>query len=305
MINISALKDRTTFMQEFKGGEIIIQDGDKDTDKMYIVLDGSVGVYKDYMKDEQIDIAVLYRGDFFGEMSLFLNAPRTATVVALEDTELLVINRATAHEFFRKEPDATYTLIQALCQRVTNSNLAYKVAQDIKIASQLDALTKLYNRGAFFEKFIQSYNMTMLNQQSGCVMMTDLDYFKKVNDTYGHPAGDIVLVTVADLLKSQFQKKDCCGRYGGEEFIVWIPGDSIDTVAPVAESVRELIELFPIDTETKQGEINITISIGVAAIDYSRPCTASELISKADAALYAAKQSGRNRVCVFDWSSCE
>ena len=134
------------------------------------------------------------------------------------------------------------------------------------------------------------------------VMMFDIDFFKRVNDTFGHTSGDMVLKMVAKTTKEMIRATDIPARYGGEEFIVLLPETPVAGAAPVAEKLRRRIE----DT-TAQGEkcpIAITASFGVS--DYlgetnSKPNERilAEFISKADQALYASKNAGRNRVSVY------
>ena len=128
--------------------------------------------------------------------------------------------------------------------------------------------------------------------------MTDIDYFKKVNDTYGHAAGDIVLQTVSKIMRSGLREYDVAGRYGGEEFVILLPFTKIDEAKRVAERLRKAVEDKVIDIskandETK--EIRVTISIGVSEL-----VNDDELIKNSDKALYKAKESGRNKVVIYE-----
>lgn len=125
MIDIKLLKSRSDLIQ-FKTGQVIIEDGETMCDEMYILLKGSADVYKNYQEPGEVKIAAINPGDFFGEMSLFLNKERTATIVANEDVIALMINRMNAYEFFEHQPEATYSLIKTLCSRIDNTNIAYR-----------------------------------------------------------------------------------------------------------------------------------------------------------------------------------
>ena len=126
------------------------------------------------------------------------------------------------------------------------------------------------------------------------LIVADLDYFKKINDTYGHPAGDTVLVKAASRLRSCIRPQEALGRYGGEEFLIILPGSSHLTAMAVAERMRHAIASQP---EIIGGTtLNLTISAGVASTDLFPSATTEELISRADVALYAAKDAGRNCV---------
>src|SRR5205814_2239089 len=124
--------------------------------------------------------------------------------------------------------------------------------------------------------------------------MIDIDFFKKVNDTYGHAVGDEVLKVIARLFKDSVRSTDLVARYGGEEFAVMMPETDLADAMAFAEKIRALIEGAPIDTQA--GQIKATISLGVASVPRSKIHTAKDLIVAADKALYRAKKGGRNQV---------
>jgi diguanylate cyclase (GGDEF)-like protein len=124
--------------------------------------------------------------------------------------------------------------------------------------------------------------------------MADIDHFKLVNDTYGHPIGDCVLQHVAKILAQSFRKDDIVGRLGGEEFGILLPNVTLADALIQANRVRETLAETP--SITTAGEIVVTISIGLAGLNCS---DSSECLNRADKALYDAKNTGRNRVCVW------
>jgi diguanylate cyclase (GGDEF)-like protein len=126
------------------------------------------------------------------------------------------------------------------------------------------------------------------------ILVADLDHFKRVNDHYGHPAGDAVLRHFAALLKAQLRDSDIAARLGGEEFIVLLPGTGPSGAAAVAEKIRQVTESAPVVFEGQR--IEITVSIGVSSLQAHRACTIEALYGQADQALYSAKTTGRNRV---------
>ena len=121
----------------------------------------------------------------------------------------------------------------------------------------------------------------------------DIDFFKKVNDTYGHAAGDEVLREVAARIKTHLRESDIPSRYGGEEFAVLLPYTHIEEAKIVGERLRKAVESKPVELDNQT--INVTISMGLA--EYNRKESGEELFERADKALYEAKTSGRNRVC--------
>jgi diguanylate cyclase (GGDEF)-like protein len=159
--------------------------------------------------------------------------------------------------------------------------------------SRTDRLTGLNNRGYWEECLQHEYARHRRYQSMAALVMFDIDHFKKVNDTYGHPAGDKVIQAVADVMREQVRDTDYAGRYGGEEFVVLLPDVDSAGAMLFAERLRQRIESLLVTYEG-QG-IPFTISLGVA--DLSHPTQEYlQLIERADQALYASKEGGRNQV---------
>jgi diguanylate cyclase (GGDEF)-like protein len=169
-----------------------------------------------------------------------------------------------------------------------------KKNKNLRRKSLIDPLLGTWNRGAIMRILnIEAIRCDKAGMPLGLIV-ADLDYFKKINDTYGHPAGDAVLLKVASRLRSCIRPQEALGRYGGEEFLIVLPGSSSETATAVAERMRRTIASNP---EVIGGAtLNLTISAGVASTDIFATATTEELISRADVALYAAKDGGRNRV---------
>jgi two-component system, cell cycle response regulator len=164
--------------------------------------------------------------------------------------------------------------------------------------SRTDALTSLENRRSIERQLDVMYaHSERLNEPMSCVM-SDLDRFKAVNDTHGHHAGDAVLKQFAAILKKAAREIDVVGRYGGEEFIVLLPGTVLDAAVTFAERVRKEVEAHTFVFEG--GSIQRTASFGVAGWPHPRISTCEGLVRAADDALYVAKETGRNRVIRFD-----
>jgi diguanylate cyclase (GGDEF)-like protein len=159
-----------------------------------------------------------------------------------------------------------------------------------------DGLTGLWNRTSILEILQKEAARSAREVLPLALLMADLDNFKKINDTYGHMAGDHVLRESACRFGSNIRAYDAIGRYGGEEFLVVLPGcDELGGMAQ-AERLRDSIGCQPVPTSA--GEISVTCSIGLSWCPQIEPSSAKELLRAADAALYSAKRSGRNRVVV-------
>ena len=159
-----------------------------------------------------------------------------------------------------------------------------------------DPLTSLYNRRYFEEEVNKRIAAARRNNGIYCVMMTDVDLFKKVNDTYGHKTGDKVLIELASACERALRDRDIVARYGGEEFVIFLADVDIDSAKAVAERLRETIAALRIPSDDGR-IVNFTISIGISSSQISD--NIDTLIKTADEALYKAKQNGRNRVELF------
>ncbi len=157
-----------------------------------------------------------------------------------------------------------------------------------------DLLTGLANRRSIRDSLSLELARAGRERTSLGVVMVDVDHFKQVNDTYGHLAGDAVLSVVAERLRSQMRSYDSAGRYGGEEFLIVIPGCDAQAVFAKADALRAFIGLTPIPTQT--GPITVTASMGAITYFGAGDIEPDELIHQADTALYQAKRNGRNRV---------
>ena len=160
-----------------------------------------------------------------------------------------------------------------------------------------DELTGLANRRQAMKLLAEHWETTLRHQQPICCIMIDLDYFKRINDTYGHDAGDIVLRDIGKVLNRYTRLGDMACRLGGEEFLIICPHSDIEGGRMLAERLRKKVESTSITIGGE--ELNITISLGVAERNDFIKST-DDLLKSADYALYRAKHEGRNRVCASD-----
>ena len=171
-----------------------------------------------------------------------------------------------------------------------------RLNDELKVASRIDGLTGLFNRRYWQERFEQAYKLAKRREKPSTALMLDIDHFKKVNDTYGHQAGDSVIQSLAHLIKRCVRETDLAGRYGGEEFAVILTDSAVDNAVTVAERLRRLAEHSQVEHE---GQI-ITFNISVGLAEFSPLCDSPmEWLERADQALYQAKQTGRNKYCVW------
>lgn len=169
--------------------------------------------------------------------------------------------------------------------------------QVLSEVSARDALTGLYNRPYVLEKIESEMNRALRHAAPVSLLMLDIDYFKRINDEYGHPAGDEVLKGVGRVLRESCRVYDVPGRYGGEEFCIVLPETRLGNTTTVAERIRSRLASSPIDAGDVS--ISVTASIGVAGMEATAEdavLSAAMLIDRADRALYSAKHLGRNRI---------
>lgn len=169
-----------------------------------------------------------------------------------------------------------------------------KTNELLKRLTNIDYLTNLFNRRYLSEILEGEFLRAKRNNEFLSLIMVDIDHFKKVNDTYGHQNGDVVLASVATLVQQQLRAYDSAARYGGEEFVLLIPGTSLADGVTLAERIRQaMLEVtFPAPME----DLTVTVSAGVSTYPSPTVDSIDALFRQADEALYRAKENGRNRV---------
>lgn len=167
-----------------------------------------------------------------------------------------------------------------------------RVQDQLKFEATHDSLTALLNRGAILEMFERERARSLRENGRTVIMLGDLDHFKNINDAHGHPTGDDVLRGVACRLLRAVRPYDLVGRFGGEEFLVILPGRAATNPPERADQLRRAISASPIST--CRGPIRVTISIGVLVAEEWGKVTSERLLQEVDNALYAAKEAGRN-----------
>jgi diguanylate cyclase (GGDEF)-like protein len=181
--------------------------------------------------------------------------------------------------------------------RVRNQIQIVNQMRTIECLSMIDQLTNIPNRRSFDDRLKVEWKHAIREHEPISMMISDLDRFKAVNDTYGHQQGDVVLQKIAELFSKILKRpSDFAARWGGEEFVVLMPNTSLEGALDVAEKLRREVEETLI-SNANGPDIKITISIGVTSILPAADSSMDAFFSKADKALYTAKEAGRNKVC--------
>ncbi len=165
--------------------------------------------------------------------------------------------------------------------------------QNLFRAANIDGLTQLYNKKYFIDVLSKEFSFSRRGKQPLSLMMIDIDYFKKINDTYGHMAGDLVLKSIGQYLQKHLRLENIACRYGGEEFAIILRNVGSELAANIGERLRAAIEMEKMHYRGK--DIKVTISVGIATLENQNFETIEDLIQKADQYLYEAKEGGRNR----------
>ena len=203
-----------------------------------------------------------------------------------------------AYEYLPKSKVNSESLARVINNTLERARLRKDVKKtQVKMAemSSVDELTKLYNRHYFIEALEGEFERAIRYDTEMALIMMDLDYFKEINDTYGHIAGDMVLADIGKLLNAHVRRNDLACRYGGEEFAVILPNISRKGTHAAYERFREVVFKQPYEHESKQ--FNITVSIGIS---YSNDAESiNDLLAHADQALYQAKDENRNKLVTY------
>ena len=221
--------------------------------------------------------------------------PMRAVVTDLHSTNGIFINGLRVHEQELSNGDKL---------KVGKTILKFEAKDHLDIAyhdklyqqATCDPLTGLMNRHYLQRELSKFVSLSARYHRTFSVMMLDIDFFKKVNDTYGHDVGDNVLTMVANILMNNVRDHDIAARFGGEEFIILLPETALNDAVVVAERIRMAVEGFNFEPLGCQQHC-VTISIGIGEFPTTGIAT-EELVKRTDAALYEAKTSGRNRVCM-------
>jgi diguanylate cyclase (GGDEF)-like protein len=175
--------------------------------------------------------------------------------------------------------------------------LLTKAEEKLKELSVTDTLTQLYNRRGTYQCLNALEKQYRDNEKTFALFLIDIDFFKKVNDTFGHNAGDLVLIKLAELMRNSLRKQDCLGRWGGEEFILILPDTDAAGAIIIAEKMRKIVDSHSFGYN--EATIKVTISLGGCC--HKQNMEVSQCLELADQALYRSKTGGRNKVELHEY----
>ena len=228
---------------------------------------------------------------FSDEVKLLIEALSSQASVAMENRYLLDGQEEMKEKLEREMENRTEELKVAL-EKLSEAHIV------LKELTTFDSVTGIRNRQFFDEVFEQEWRRALRQQYDISLLLLDIDHFKKVNDTYGHLAGDECLSAVAQEIDKMLNRpSDVVARYGGEEFVVILPYASTDNALHLATQICDSLAARVFNADGNN--ISVTVSIGVSSTVPGEEGRPRDLVSQADEALYHAKSKGRNRVCVY------
>ena len=276
-------------------GCTLLAPGDRNT-SLFVIVAGRLLVYLEDPGGRHY--LALEVGDCAGELSFIDGRTASAHVVASVDSSALEIEHADVLQLVDGASMFARNLLRVMSSRVRNDNThlqrSFHLQREYERAAKTDLLTGVHNRRWMDEMFPRQIARSERSGQPLALLMVDIDRFKRLNDTYGHLIGDVVLKGTARKLTETLRPTDFLVRYGGEEFVALLPGAGESAAMTAAERLRVAVERSDFAAPEPSTLLKVTVSIGIAILE-QQDCV-ERLIERADNALYRAKAAGRNSV---------
>ncbi len=295
-VDLTQLQDHLSDIQqlEISKGEILLSTS-RQNDEIYFLIQGELKICLD--QDGLNEFARILPGDCVGEISIIDDRPPSAYVKATIDSLLISINRKVLVEMYQKQTNLAANLLKLIADRFRQNTAVLtrtvELQREYQDKSERDGLTGTNNRNWMNDVFPKQIELSQHLGQKISMLLIDADYFKQVNDQHGHQAGDITLAVLTSIIEGCLQEPDLLVRYGGDEFVVLMPGASLSQARAISECIRRNVTQTPINLDD-DNSIKITVSIGIA--EAGKDDNMGDLIEKTDKGLYQAKQSGRNKI---------
>jgi diguanylate cyclase (GGDEF)-like protein len=302
----------TAFMERrlIKKKETIFNEGDLGED-MFILISGALSASKKQSDGTQRRMFDILPGSFFGEMSIIANEPRSATISAKEDSELMVLQGIDFYRIIFEHPMIGIKMLNsigAVQNGWLNQNSKYlrdlvQWGESARRRAITDELTGLYNKNFLEESIKDRFKIGAVGARKMSLIMMDLDKVHEINDRYGTTGGDKVIISVAEILKSIGRPGDIAARLSGDEFAILLPDTAGQDAVKVAEKIREKVSVQqvaltrPGSSETDELQIRTSLGVSAAPIHANN---VRDLEFTADMALKKAKDKGRNRVELYN-----
>jgi diguanylate cyclase (GGDEF)-like protein len=283
--------------RHLKEDEVLLESGHENR-SLFFVLAGSLRI--ELAAEHRAFVTHVNVGECVGELSVLDGKPTTARVVAAEASHIMVLQREDLWHLINTSHVVARNLLYMLSHRIRKDDAAlsdsFILQQRYARSARIDTLTGLYNRYWLDEMLPRLIERAQTDVDGLGLLMLDVDHFKRFNDSFGHLAGDELLRILGTILLSHLRVDDSAVRFGGEEFVVILPGLGPDKVIEVAERLCAAIRIETAERLAHKDLPGVTASIGVAMLTAEK--SGRELIAEADRALYQAKHAGKDQVIV-------
>ena len=287
---------KTCELRSLHVGDVLL-DPRQPNARLFVLLKGKLHVCM--TRSNRTFLSIVEPGDYVGEVSLWDQQSPTAYVFAQMDSVVLSLSREQLTRIIQCTDTVCFNLLRIQAERFRRHTEMLKTANEklrhLRLRADTDSLTGLRNRVWFFDVMKSQLEVCDRADQEAVLAMLDIDHFKQVNDTYGHPAGDAMLCAVANVLAKSFRSNDLLARFGGEEFIIFLVGTPLESAIRVLEKLLQTIEALRVSLSDGR-VIRCTASIGATELHHGEEV--ETLISRADSMLYRAKHNGRNQLQV-------
>ena len=296
---------------DLKKGESIFNEGDTGRD-MFIHFSGVLNAYLTQSDGTNRLMFKVKTGDFFGEMSIITHEPRSVTITAMEDSTVIKITGYDFYMILSELPIIGFKILKAISlvqnRWLDSSSKSFsdltRWGETARKRAITDEMTGLYNRRFLEETITERFNNQSMNFRVMSLLMMDLDRIHGINDRYGTKAGDLVIISVAEIVRSCTRQGDIPSRLSGDEFAVLLPDTDKNDAMIIAERIRKNIEDKKIEVPASPGASDTTLigtrtSIGIATAP-AHAGTMEELEETSDTALRKAKDLGRNKVVIYE-----
>ena len=285
----------------FDRDETVFREGEEG-DTMYVILDGLVNISVKLADGTDLSLASIEKGNFFGDMAIIENAPRSASCKAIENCELIALSRKDFYGIIRKHPEAAqkilFRMMNIMAERFRTSGAVLsemvRWGEGARKKAISDEFTGLFNRRFLDESFSTHVSRALGTAKPMSFVMIDMDHFGTLNKKYGEAFGDKVILEAARIFKESFRETDILARYGGDEFSFILQDASLVKAKELCVAMADKLRAvrFP-----EHPEVVITLSVGIAGVpeNTDSPTALKEL---ADKAVYTSKESGRDMVSI-------